>query len=53
MKLKNKNELDKLMKEYYWEKNTLKDTIIFLGYMQRLYMILFIKEYDKLTKGDK
>lgn len=50
MKLRTKNELDKLMKEYCWENNSLKDTIIFLDYMQRLYNILFIKEYDELAK---
>lgn len=38
-----KEVLDKLMQEYYYEKNTVEDTLEFLAFMYN--------EYNKIKKG--
>lgn len=39
-----KETLDKLMKEYDWDKNTLQDSVYFLAYMYDNYGKLYRKQ---------
>ena len=44
----NKNELDKLMQEYHYEKNSVEDTMEFIAFMFHRYEKLLEEENEQL-----
>ena len=50
MKIMTKKNLDKLMKEYDWDKNSIDNTIYFLDYVYHIYLDLQKLEKSKYEK---